>query len=213
MTATIYNVQKTTDLPDTLPQGNTVLAVSRTDGKKGKSGLCIMVPAVSDTLISLIQSNAAGKQFISNAIDDLRSRIASSLNKAGKQITSDAIGIDALLVAMAQENESGGRVFTAESLKAWFDKALRELVVSAVKAKTPMADDKAGAIADQFHAKLALMTAKRDKAGNRYISNQDKAACIRVLELLPEGYEHPVSDELAARLDAAKDAADITGLL
>src|SRR3990172_1213047 len=106
MTTTTYSVRSTKDIDtDKLETGMTTVSISRTDGKKGKSGLCIVVPQVSDSIIALVQQDQYGKAWLIDSINAVRGRIASIANKQGKLILSDAIGISGILAAMKADTE------------------------------------------------------------------------------------------------------------
>jgi len=204
MSATAYTVKNTKDLDKDLDTTvNTVLPISRTDGKKGKSGLCIVVPCVSDSVLSLVQINPVGKQFLINCLDDLRSRIASAINKNGGMITSDRIGIDAMLAAMSKENES--QRFTKESIAVWFAEYLEPLLAARIKERN------AGIAADKLDKAVAgylvSFQVLANKPDNRNMHKDIRAQLLTALSLLPEDHDTVTAEEIAARLEVIQEAS------
>jgi hypothetical protein len=208
MSVISYVVQSRKSIKE-VPVGNTMLPISRTDGGKGKSGNVMLVPVVSDTLISLIQANDAGKQFLIDAIDSLRAKIASNAVKNGKTVDSVLLGIDSLLQAMAQENE--GTRFSRKALEVWFDAHMRPLIETAIKAKNAsMAQDKLDALCNGYLKAFGILAAD---VGNRYMDNGIKAQLIKALELLPADHDHFIAEEIALRLDTVKAPEAMLGAL
>jgi hypothetical protein len=198
---TIYNVVKTADA--TIADGNVILSIARTDGKKGKSGNCIVVPAVSESVLTLVFNHADGKAWITDCIDDLRSEIASAINKKGEVISSDKLGIDALLVAMRTANES--QRMTKESITNWFNADLAPLVASRICEKMfGIADDKLTKLVEAYAEKFASLA-------GREVSMKDevKAMLIKALELLPDEYEHPIATKVIAKLTKVEETTEI----
>lgn len=204
MTTTItnYTVQQTKDISET--DGFVVLPVSRTDGKKGKSGIGIKVPAVSESVLSLVFSHPVGKAFLSDAIDGVRSRIASDLHKAQKQITSDRIGIDGILERMKQETES--QRMTKEAIGAWFDGELMPLLCDAIKEKLPsLSDDKVTKSAAGYRADFQLLASRSIVMGEEIKTKLGKA-----IALLPDDCESVIGGKVIAALnDLTTDIGDV----
>jgi hypothetical protein len=201
---TTYTVRNTKDLDKNLDEvSNTVLPISRTDGKKGKSGLCIVVPAVSDPVLSLVSVNAIGKQFLINCLDDLRSRMASTINKNGGIITSERLGIDAMLVAMTKENES--QRFTKESIATWFAEYLEPLLADRIATKNPnIAADKLDKAVAGYLVSLQVLANKPD---NRNMAKEIRAQLMTALSVLPEDHDTVTANEIAARLEVVQEAS------
>ena len=143
----MYTIVKTADA--IVNEGNTTLAIARTDGKKGKSGLCIVVPQVSDAVYSLITNSDWGKAWIVDCVDSLRSRMASQINARGETITADKLGITAIESAMRQELES--QRITMDSIGKWFDADLAGLIEGRIRTKSN------GAASDSAIAKMVGM--------------------------------------------------------
>jgi hypothetical protein len=208
MSTTNYTVRNTKEI-ETIGDGMVALPISRTDGKKGKSGLCILAPVVSDSVLMLVQNDVQGKAFIINAIDDLRSKIASKLNKEGKLILSDSIGITGLLAAMRNENES--QRFTKEAIASWFAEYLDPLIGAKLSARMPgIAADKLDKLVAGYCEQLQVLANRPD---NRCMPNAIKEQLIKALALLPDDHESMVCEEIAARLDTIQEASIVLGAL
>ena len=148
---TMYSVIKTSDVTDDQKSeaSLTILPIARTDGKKGKSGFCIVVPQVSDSVLHLVTTSDIGKAWIVDCINDMRSKLASSINKAGQTITSDKLGIDALWAAMKAESEN--QRMTRDAIGAWFDADMASLIAARVQEKMPgIAADKLAKILESY---------------------------------------------------------------
>lgn len=199
MSATMFQVKKTTELPEVLDSNSIALPVSRTDGKKGKSGLCIVVPATSEAILNLIQIDPFGKSWLLKQIDDLRSRLASTANKAGCVITSETIGITAILAEIKKQALQS--TLSAESVGQWFDDFLAVPLLAAFKTKKP------GAIEVQL---VKLVKLYRDMfcslAGKQVVMQESsKIQLATALELLEEGSEgadHPTTCQLAEKISS-----------
>jgi hypothetical protein len=204
MSATAYTVKNTKDLDKDMDMGiNTILPISRTDGKKGKSGLCIVAPCVSDAVLSLVSVNPIGKQFLINALDDLRSRMASAINKNGGMITSDRIGIDAMIATMSKENES--QRFTKESIAVWFAEYLEPVLCDRIKNRNSgIAADKLDKAVAGYLVSFQILANKPD---NRNMSKEIRAQLLTALSLLPEDHDTVTAEEIAARLEVVSEAS------
>lgn len=195
---TMFSVIKTIDAKPA--EGFTTLSISRTDGKKGKSGLCIVVPVTSDSVVSLVTASDIGKAWIVDAIDDVRSRIASAINKAGLTITSDKIGIDGILAQMKLETES--QRMTKDAIGAWFDSDLAPLLSARIQEKMAgIAADKLAVLVGNYKATFQTL-AGRDVS----MSEQVKAGLIKAMELLPAEYEHVIGTKVLEKLVDVSEA-------
>ncbi len=204
MSATAYTVKNTKDLDKDMDMAvNTILPISRTDGKKGKSGLCIVVSCISDPVLSLVSVNPIGKQFLINSLDDLRSRMASAINKNGGTITSDRIGIDAMLAAMGKENES--QRFTKESIATWFAEYLEPVLCDRIKNRNSgIAADKLDKAVSGYLVSFQILANKPD---NRNMAKEIRAQLLTALSLLPEDHDTVTAEEIAARLEVVSEAS------
>lgn len=202
MTTTNYIVQKTADINET--DGFTMLPVSRTDGKKGKSGIGIKVPAVSESVLSICFSHPIGKAFFVDCIDSIRSKIASDLHKAQKQITSDRLGIDGILEAMKASTES--QRMTREAIGAWFDADLAPMLCDAVRTKLPsLSDDKMAKIIAGYRTDLQTLASRSVIMGEEIKTKLSKA-----LALLPDDYESVMGEKVIAALnELTTDIGDV----
>lgn len=194
---TMYPVVKTAEA--IVDQGLTTLNVARTDGKKGKSGMVIVVPELSDSVLFLIEQSDAGKAFFIDAIDALRSRIASSINAKGNKITSDKLGTDAMLAQMKLETES--QRLTKDSIGIWFDDDLLALMKARFAVKLPgISDLKMAGITDQYRCKFQSLAGR-----DGFIPDAIKSQLVTAMELLPAEYESVIGTKILEKLTAVTD--------
>lgn len=208
----MYSVIKTADAVVT--DGSVAISIARTDGKKGKSGLCIVVPQVSDSVYSLITNSDWGKAWIVDCVDALRSRIASGIHKAGDIITADKLGITAIEVTMKQELES--QRVTMDSIGKWFDADLAGLISARIRSKS-------GNVADAVVAKM--VAAYREKfqslAGRNVSMSADvKLQLMAALDILAAHYaatgaeyESVIGSKVQELLDKAQEATEMLAAL
>lgn len=209
----MYAITKTSEAVVT--DGNTTLAIARTDGKKGKSGLCIVVPQVSDSVYNLITNSDWGKAWIVDCVDSLRSRMASQVNARGETVTADKLGITAIEAAMRQELES--QRITMDSIGKWFDSDLAGLIEGRIRAKS------GGVVGDATIAKM--VSAYREKfqslAGRNVSMTPDvKLQLMAALELVTAAatargseYESVIGSKVAELLDKAQEATEMLAAL
>lgn len=209
----MYAITKTSEAVVT--DGNTTLAIARTDGKKGKSGLCIVVPQVSDAVYSLITNSDWGKAWIVDCVDSLRSRMASQVNARGETVTAEKLGITAIEAAMRQELES--QRITMDSIGKWFDSDLAGLIEGRIRAKS------GGVVGDATISKM--VSAYREKfqslAGRNVSMTPDvKLQLMAALELVTTAatargseYESVIGSKVAELLDKAQEATEMLAAL
>ncbi len=198
MTFATYNVLETKNVINPELEGFTLLPVSRTDGKKGKSGICVQVPAVSESVLSLVFSHEDGKEFFTACIDKVRSQIVSGLHKGNKVISSESIGLDAILNAIKMQNEQTVR-FSKEGIASWFNEELLPLLSDAIANKLPgISADKMNRIVAGYLDDFKLLAAREVM-----ISQEVKVKLEKAMMLLPDDYEHHVSEIISSKLAAA----------
>lgn len=192
--------------------GFNLLPISRTDGKKGKSGLCIQVPVISDSVATVIYNDAIGQAWFRSQIAALQSKLASALNKDGKAVTSTDLGTTALLAAMVAV-EAAERI-SKESIGKWFDDGMVTLITAALTAKGIPEGVAAKVIAD-FRASFQRLavpdvtmsvdeTVQLEKAMGLIAAAQDEDE---------EMEDSPMTEKLAARLVACIDrSAKLAGI-
>jgi hypothetical protein len=202
MTITNYIVRKTSDIKDM--EGFVMLPVSRNDGKKGKSGIAIQLPEVSESVLSLVFSHPDGKAFITDAIDSVRSKIASAIYAKGEVITSDKIGIDSILAMMKQASEN--QRMTKDAIGNWFDSDLLPLLQDAIKAKL------AGISADKLEKFAAGYRADFQSLASRNVimSEEIKTKLTKAIALLPDDYDSVIGEKVITALnDLTVDIGDV----
>lgn len=194
-----YTVRNAADVSE-MPSGTMKLPIARTDGKKGKSGLCIVVPELSDNVLQLVMVDQYGKQWLIDCINGVRSGIASAINKAGRTITSDQIGIDSILRAITLEVQNAR--LSKESIAAWFNSELSHILMDAIKSKLPgISSDKLDRLVDSYRNDFQLLSARE-----LIISKELKSKLEKALALLPDDYIHPVAEKLADKLSESGSA-------
>ena len=214
MSAPTYPILETKNVnQEVMPSGMVMLPISRTDGKKGKSGLCIVTPEISDNVLQLVMGNPIGKAWLIDCMNGVRSKIASDLNKAGKIIGSANLGIDALLERMKVENDSVR--MTKESVGAWFDADLKGLIEDKIKIKLlGIAQDKLDKLTGAYREKFQSLCG-RDVS----MSNEVKAQLLVALELLggdgdgDDVYDNAICNKLIEKLSEVKEATEILAAL
>lgn len=202
---TMFSVIKTADA--VVADGMIALPVGRTDGKKGKSGMCIVVPVVSDSVVALVTASDTGKAWIVDCIDGVRSRIASAVNKSGDTITSDKLGIDGLLAAMKAETES--QRMTKDAIGIWFDADLAPLVAVRIQEKM------IGIAADKLGVLLAGYKSTFQNLAGRDVSMPEtvKAGLVKAMELLPEDYDSVMGSKVMEALVNVNSASVVLAAL
>lgn len=199
----MYQVVATKDMPKAIGDGMAVYAVSRNDGKKGKSGIVCVAPAISGPTVAVFQNDAIGAAFIADCIAGLRSKIISKLHASNLVVSDDAIGITALL-ALATQEVNGTRM-TAAAIGEWFDSDLAALVSGAIKAKmVGIADDKLGKLVAGYKDRFQSLS-------GRDVSMPDavKASMMRAIALLPEGYDSVIGEKVITKLDSVSEAGEV----
>ena len=202
---TMYSVIKTSDVTDDQKSeaSLTILPIARTDGKKGKSGFCIVVPQVSDSVLHLVTTSDIGKAWIVDCINDMRSKLASSINKAGQTITSDKLGIDALLAAMKAESES--QRMTRDAIGAWFDSDISSIIAEKVKEKMPgIANDKLAKVLESYKENFQKLAGRDISMPNVVRDN-----LLRAMEFLPAGYDSVIGGKVLEKLASVTEAQEV----
>jgi hypothetical protein len=128
----------------------------------------------------------------------VRSGIASGIHKNNGSITSDKIGIDAILAAMKMAEQS--QRFSKESIGSWFDEVLDPLLGAAITAKLPgISADKMDKLIAGYKSDFQLLAAREVM-----ISNEIKVKLEKAMMLLPDDYESvAVSEKIAEKLQNA----------
>ncbi len=202
----LYVVQKTSDAKP--GEGMIALPISRTDGKKGKSGMCIVVPDVSDAACAVIFNDERCQNWLRTAINDFKSSIASAINKRGEVLTSVKLGTDAVLNAMKAAVES--QRMTKDAIGAWFDADLAPLVAARIEQKmTGIAADKVAKLVEGYKQRFQSL-AGRDVS----MTDVVKAQLTTALELLTEEQgEHVIAVKVMEKLTEVSEASEVLAAL
>lgn len=203
----MYQVVKTSDLPKPIGEGMQVYAVSRNDGKKGKSGIVCVAPAVTDAVVAVFSNDPVGQAFIVDSIIGLRSKVISNLHAAGKTIVDDVIGISAILAMARIEIES--QRMTKEAIGQWFDADLTQLIGNAISAKiVGIATDKLAKLVDGYKAKFQTLS-QREISMPLVVKGQ----LVKAMELLPEDYDNTIAEKVAEALTRTEEASEMLAAL
>jgi len=192
-----YPILKTADAKEL--EGYSLLPISRTDGKKGKSGLCCQVPALTDSVVTVIYNDPIGSAWIRSQIASLQSHLASTANKAGQAVQADTIGVTALLAGMTAA-EAAARM-SKESIAAWFKEYMAPLVTAALEAKG-MPEGVVVKVLEGFEATFCKL-AQREAS----FSDAEYGQLVKALELIPdvsEAAESVMTEKIATKLEATQ---------
>jgi hypothetical protein len=200
-----YQVVKTTEA--VLTEGMTAYSVSRTDGKKGKSGIVCVAPTISEAVATVFYNDTMGKAFIVDVLEGLRSRIISGLHAGSKLISDEAIGVTAML-ATAKLVVEGSRM-TKEAIGVWFDSDLAPLVAARIREKMQgISDDKVAKLVSGYRTAFESLSAR--EVG---MSEEVKASLLKAMDLLPEDYDSVMGGKVLAKLVAAEEPKEILAAL
>jgi hypothetical protein len=200
-----YQVVKTTDA--VVVDGMTAYSVSRTDGKKGKSGIVCVAPAISEPVATVFYNDAIGKAFIVDVLEGLRSRIISGLHAGSRLISDEAIGVTAML-ATAKLVVEGSRM-TKEAIGIWFDADLTLLVSARIREKMAgISDDKVAKLVSGYRTAFESLSAREVS-----MSAEVKASLLKAMDLLPEDYDSVVGGKVLSKLVAAEEAKEMLAAL
>jgi hypothetical protein len=203
----VYVVKSTKEIKE-IDSNSVVLPVSRTDGKKGKSGLGIVVPVVSENVVQVLLNDAIGKAWFVEQVDAVRSRIVSKLYKSNSTITSDRIGVSSILDSMRAEVES--QRFTKESIEVWFKDVMVAVLLPRIQDKYPgIESTKSGKILNGYMESFQLLASRKNAAGRYEMADSIRNSLLKVLDYLPEDHEHNVTIEIAERLSNTEEPSNV----
>lgn len=196
MTFATYSVLQAKTIPDDLDSSiYTAIPIARNDGKKGKSGLAMVVDALSENSLQRILLSDAGKKWIADSLNTIRGRLASAQLATGGTVSREIVGTGAIIAAMVAEAES--QRISKESIGNWFDSDLAGLVAEKVLAKLPtLAEDKVEEVVKAYRTKFQVLAAQEPS-----MDADTKAALLSVLDLLPEDYSSVIGDKIMARMN------------
>ena len=195
MTFATYSVLQAKTIPDDLDNSvYTAIPIARNDGKKGKSGLAMVVDALSENSLQRILLSDAGKKWIADSLNTIRGRLASAQLAIGGTVSREIVGTDAIIAAMVAEVES--QRISKDSIGNWFDADLAALVAEKVLAKLPtLAEAKVEEVVKAYRAKFQVLASQEPS-----MDADTKAALLSVLDLLPEDYSSVIGDKIMARM-------------
>lgn len=201
-----YAVIKTSDVKE-LDANQVTIAISRTDGKKGKSGLCAVVDAFGTNNLQAAMLDDTGKAWMIDAIEALRARMASELNKAGKPLNQFNLGYDAVIAAMRQE--SMNQRMTAEAIGAWFDGDLSGLIGARIQEKIPtIASDKLAKLVEGYKDKFQSLSGR-----NVSMNEQVKGQLLNAFSLLGDDYDSVIGNKVLEKLMTVTEATEVFAAL
>lgn len=195
MTFATYIPVQTKTIPDDLDSSiYTAIPIARNDGKKGKSGLAMVVDTLSENSLQRILLSDAGRKWIADSLNTIRGRLASNQLVTGGTVGREIVGTDAIIAAMVAEVES--QRISKESIGNWFDADLAGLVAEKVLAKLPtLAEAKVEEVVKAYRTKFQVLAAQEPS-----MDADTKAALLSVLDLLPEDYSSVIGDKIMARM-------------
>ena len=167
------------------------LPISRTDGKRGKSGQCIVAEKICWNDLPL--NNSVFQEWTLSQVNALRSRIASEINATGVDITNEDIAIESLLVAM--ESESQSFRLTTKALEVFIESELKAPITSALAAK--------GYSSGNITKVLTEVSATLAEICQRNVTYCPKREerISKILAYLPDTCESPVPEAIVSRLE------------
>lgn len=195
MTFATYSVLQAKTIPDDLDNSvYTAIPIARNDGKKGKSGLAMVVDALSENSLQRILLSDAGKKWIADSLNTIRGRLASAQLASGGTVSREIVGTGAIIAAMVAEVES--QRISKESIGNWFDSDLAELIAWKVRANMPtLADDKVEEVVNAYRTMFKVLASQEPS-----MDADAKAALLSALDLLPEDYSSVIGDKIMARM-------------
>lgn len=195
MTLATYSVLQAKIIPDDLDYSiYTAIPIARNDGKKGKSGLAMVVDALSDNSLQRVLLSDAGKKWIADSLNTIRGKLASAQLAIGGTVSRETVNTDAIIAAMVAEAES--QRISKDSIGNWFDSDLAGLVADKVRAKMPtLAEDKVEEVVKAYRTKFQVLASQEPS-----MDADTKAALLSVLDLLPENYSSVIGDKIMARM-------------
>lgn len=195
MTLATYSVLQAKIIPDDLDYSiYTAIPIARNDGKKGKSGLAMVVDALSDNSLQRVLLSDAGKKWIADSLNTIRGKLASAQLAIGGTVSRETVNTDAIIAAMVAEAES--QRISKDSIGNWFDSDLAGLVADKVRAKMPtLAEDKVEEVVKAYRIGFQVLAGQGPSMGA-----DTKAALLSVLGLLPGGCSSVIGDKIMARM-------------
>ena len=195
MTFSTYTTVQAKTIPDDLDTSiYTVIPIARNDGKKGKSGLVMVVEALSENSLQRILLSDAGKKWIADSLNTIRGRLASTQLAIGGTVSMETVNTYAIIAAMVAEMES--QRISKESIGNWFDSDLAGLIADKVRANMPtLADDKVEEVVNAYRTMFKVLASQEPS-----MDADAKAALLSALDLLPEDYSSVIGDKIMARM-------------
>ncbi len=189
-----------------VPAGNRLCRViAKGKNTKLAESLGVWLPATTVTAVQVVMNNETGREFLCNAVAAVQDGIVRKLAEAGKlAVFAEQIDIDAVLQAMAAENESAR--FSSKSIEAWFASTMKPVLIDALNAKGygNQVEKLCKNYLDSF-----MVLAGRNPSMNGAI----KAGLIRCMELLPQDQDDAVTVEIARRLADVQEASAVLAAL
>ena len=195
MTFTAYTTIQAKTIPDDLDTSiYTVIPIARNDGKKGKSGMVMVVDALSENSLQRILLSDAGKKWIADSLNTIRGKLASAHLAIGGTVSMETVNTYAIIAAMVAEMES--QRISKESIGNWFDSDLAGLIADKVRANMPtLADDKVEEVVNAYRTMFKVLASQEPS-----MDADAKAALLSALDLLPEDYSSVIGDKIMARM-------------
>jgi len=149
-------VIKVADVKPTAQQ--VCISIARIDGKKGKSGMCVVAPRMTENTLQVLLMKPEGKAWFFKQVYSLAGNLLTAQHKAGKLLDDSMINVTALASAMAR---LAAEKLTVEQLEAWFDETLATALHAKILAAYPTATpEKLAAMVAGYKAAFAKLATK-----------------------------------------------------
>jgi len=168
--------------------------VAKGKNKKLDESMGVFIPALSNAAVQLVTMDSIGIEWVRGKLETLQESLIKKQAESGKLAVFDSVfDTEAMLAAMKAENSTAR--FSKESIAAWFDANLREIITARIKEKMPNLNE--SNVSRMVENYLAAFQVCAEREANRSMTPEVKAQLLRVMELLPEDHESPVALRIA----------------
>jgi len=167
--------------------------VAKGKNKKLAESMAVVVSCVGNNVAQSLMLNEVGAEWMRGKIEELQDgMIRKQVEGGADRIQYESINIDAMLAAMKADNAATR--FSKESIAAWFDADLREVLGCKILEKMTGLDQKTlDKMLDNYKS-LFQVCAERE--ANRSMAADVKGKLIRAMEFLPEDYESATAERI-----------------
>lgn len=193
-------VENKTLLGTKLADGFKIYPVSRIDGKKGKSGFSAIAPALSAQDIERISQSVEGELEIRKLFEAVISRMITASHKSGQVLDFHDVDFAAVISQLRKEAELASPKIrlSVELIEKWFDSEVADLLKARLLEVTPeISGLKVAKVLRSFKTEFTSISAP---SGVKNLDVKIKEQLLKVLELLPEDSENPVTIKISEKL-------------